>query len=130
MELCTTMTNGATAIVDLSGETPFTCPRMFSEPLDLSRIKVHPLAERQSLSSIEKLLVDPDQDALACGPETQQAVETCAAKIVNARKRESSVMLIYGAHLIKNGAMRIVNRLAQGGWVTHLATNGAGTIHD
>jgi hypothetical protein len=26
--------------------------------------------------------------------------------------------------------MRIVNRLAEGGWITHLATNGAGTIHD
>jgi hypothetical protein len=37
---------------------------------------------------------------------------------------------MYGAHLIKNGAMGIVNRLVEGGWVTHLATNGAGTIHD
>src|SRR5881628_2607094 len=37
---------------------------------------------------------------------------------------------MYGAHLIKNGAMRIVNALVEGGWVTLLATNGAGTIHD
>ena len=37
---------------------------------------------------------------------------------------------MYGAHLIKNGAMAIVNRLIERGWVTHLATNGAGTIHD
>src|ERR1039458_7794230 len=40
------------------------------------------------------------------------------------------VILMYGAHLIKNGAMAIVNRLIERGWVTHLATNGAGTIHD
>ena len=39
-------------------------------------------------------------------------------------------MLVYGAHLIKNGAMEIVNELMVGGWVSHLATNGAGTIHD
>jgi len=39
-------------------------------------------------------------------------------------------MLMYGAHLIKNGAMGIVNRLMELGWLTHLATNGAGTIHD
>jgi hypothetical protein len=39
-------------------------------------------------------------------------------------------MLIYGAHLIKNGALLIVNQLIEKGWVTHLATNGAGTIHD
>jgi hypothetical protein len=32
--------------------------------------------------------------------------------------------------VIKNGAMAIVNELIAGGWVTHLGTNGAGTIHD
>ena len=37
---------------------------------------------------------------------------------------------MYGAHLIKNGAMPLVNLLVERGWVTHLATNGAGTIHD
>jgi hypothetical protein len=39
-------------------------------------------------------------------------------------------MLIYGAHLVKNGLMEVVIRLMEGGWITHLATNGAGTIHD
>lgn len=38
--------------------------------------------------------------------------------------------LIYGAHLLRNGAARILERLMAGGWLTHLATNGAGTIHD
>jgi hypothetical protein len=47
-----------------------------------------------------------------------------------ARKRDASVILMYGAHLIKNGAMGIVNSLVENGWITHLATNGAGTIHD
>lgn len=103
---------------------------MDSEPIDLKKIKVYPVAERQSLSAIETLLVDPEQPPAPCDPETRQTVETCAAQIVNARKRKASVMLIYGAHLIKNGAMGIVNRLAERGWVTHLATNGAGTIHD
>jgi hypothetical protein len=37
---------------------------------------------------------------------------------------------MYGAHLVKNGAALLVNRLVGGGWLTHLATNGAGTIHD
>jgi hypothetical protein len=39
-------------------------------------------------------------------------------------------MLIYGAHLLRNGAARIIDHLMAGGWLTHLATNGAGTIHD
>jgi len=39
-------------------------------------------------------------------------------------------VLMYGAHLVKNGALAIVKALLERGWVTHLATNGAGTIHD
>ena len=47
-----------------------------------------------------------------------------------ARQRDASVMLLYGAHLTKNGLQPVVNHLLAGGWITHLATNGAGTIHD
>jgi hypothetical protein len=100
------------------------------EPLDLTKVKVYPLAERQSLSAIGKLLVDPSQPPRACEPAALQAIRDCALKIVAARQRDASVILMYGAHLIKNGAMAIVNRLIERGWVTHLATNGAGTIHD
>ena len=39
-------------------------------------------------------------------------------------------MLTYGAHLIKNGAGPLLNRLIEAGLVTHLATQGAGIIHD
>jgi len=39
-------------------------------------------------------------------------------------------MLIYGAHLLRNGAARILEQMMAQGWLTHLATNGAGTIHD
>jgi hypothetical protein len=39
-------------------------------------------------------------------------------------------MLIYGAHLLRNGTARILGRMMERNWITHLATNGAGTIHD
>ena len=39
-------------------------------------------------------------------------------------------MLTYGAHLIKNGAGPLLNRLIEAGLATHLATQGAGIIHD
>jgi hypothetical protein len=57
-------------------------------------------------------------------------VEDCVKRVKAARDMGASVILLYGAHLIKNGAQRIVNELIAGGWVTHLATNGAGSIHD
>lgn len=58
------------------------------------------------------------------------AVQEAARNIAAARKRGAAVILMYGAHLIKNGAMPFVNQLMQRGWLGHLATNGAGTIHD
>jgi hypothetical protein len=39
-------------------------------------------------------------------------------------------VLVFGAHAIKNGLGPVILRLVRGGWVTHLATNGAGIIHD
>ena len=98
--------------------------------IDLTTLKVRPLAERESLSTIERLLVDPARKPRTVPAQAAKAARDCARKIINARKRQASVLLLYGAHLIKNGAQRIVNRLVERGWITHLATNGAGTIHD
>jgi hypothetical protein len=102
----------------------------FPQPLDLNKLKVLPLAERESLSTLEKILVDPAQSPPPCSPELETAIRECARKIVAARESDASVILMYGAHLVKNGAQRIVNSLIEHGWITHLATNGAGTIHD
>jgi len=102
----------------------------FPAPLDSKKLKVFSLAERRSLSRIESILVDPAQPPTACGADSLEAIQECVRKIVAARRRGASVMLLYGAHLIKNGALRVVNLLIERGWLTHLATNGAGTIHD
>jgi hypothetical protein len=102
----------------------------FPEPLDLKRVKVYPLAERQSLSRIEKILLDPAQPPPPCSAAVAGLVRDCAEKISAARSRDAAVILMYGAHLIRNGAQRIVDALLERGAITHLATNGAGTIHD
>ena len=102
----------------------------FPPGIDLKRVRVYPLAERQSLSAIDPLLVDPHEPAGVCHPTELDAIKQSATNIVVARQQGASVMLLYGAHLIKNGAQRIVNELIANGWVTHLATNGAGAIHD
>ncbi len=99
-------------------------------PLDLSRLHVHPLSARRSLTRVEEILIDPDSPPPECSPQVAARAEQAAADIRAARERGSAVMLIYGAHLLRNGAARIVERLMAEGWLTHLATNGAGTIHD
>jgi hypothetical protein len=101
-----------------------------SAPLNLTRLKVQPLAERRSLARLEDILVDPEAKAPPCSDPNLALIRQCAKDIAQARAKKAAVMLIYGAHLIKNGAALILIRLMQGKWLTHLATNGAGAIHD
>lgn len=103
---------------------------MKEAPLDLSRLRVLPLRERQSLTRADDILRDPAADPGPATEMTVQAVRDAAAKIRAARGRGAAVILIYGAHLLRNGAALILEKLMAGGWLTHLATNGAGTIHD
>jgi hypothetical protein len=39
-------------------------------------------------------------------------------------------MMTYGAHVVKNGCGPLVRQLLAGRWLTHLATQGSGLIHD
>ncbi len=93
---------------------------------DLSQLRVHPLAERRSLTSVEEILIDPASPP----PPPNPLIAEAADRIASARKRGASVILMYGAHLVRNGAARLVTELMERGWITHLATNGAGSIHD
>jgi hypothetical protein len=99
-------------------------------PLDLSRLKVLPLAQRQHLTSADDILVDPDSPPPTCSAANQALIDRCAQAIRSARERNAAVILIYGAHLLRNGAALILERMMSRSWLTHLATNGAGTIHD
>jgi hypothetical protein len=98
--------------------------------LDLSRLRVYPLAQRRSLSAAAEILVAPAAQPAPLPEAAAAAVDDAAERIRAARRRGAAVMLIYGAHLLRNGAALIVDALLAEGWLTHLATNGAGTIHD
>lgn len=100
------------------------------DQIDATRIKTFPLAERKSLLDINKIAVDPDSYPPAAAGELEPAIEALAKDIVEARANGASVMLAYGAHLIKNGGGPLLNALIEKGFVTHLATQGAGMIHD
>ncbi len=100
------------------------------QPLDLKQLRVYPLVERRSLTRASEILVDPDSTPPPCPEPTAAILDDCARAIQEAKNRGASVMLIYGAHLLRNGAARVLERLMAGGWITHVATNGAGTIHD
>ena len=95
-------------------------------PQDWSQLRVFPLHTRKSLTRVEEILLDPDDEPKPAPP----AVAACAQQILAARERGAAVVLFYGAHLLRNGAALLLDRMMARGWVTHVATNGAGTIHD
>jgi hypothetical protein len=101
------------------------------EPLDLSQLQVYPLAQRNSMTRVEEVLVPLDAPPKPLRDPSQHAViQECAARVRTARDNGRTVMLIYGAHLLRNGAALQLAELMGAGYLTHLATNGAGTIHD
>ncbi len=102
---------------------------MTADRCDPRATRVWPLAARHSKHAIADIRLDPD----AAPPPPGAAaplIDRTAAAIRAARARQAAVILVYGAHLVKNGAGPLVARLARDGWVTHLATHGAGVIHD
>jgi hypothetical protein len=100
------------------------------QPLDLSQLKILPLSKRASFTRADEILIEPDAPLKACTEQVASSISDCARKIKAARANGATVMLIYGAHLLRNGAAKLLERMMSGGWLTHLATNGAGTIHD
>src|SRR5215470_6585368 len=98
-------------------------------PLDLRKVRAYPLAQRDSLSSIDRMLVDPSSSPRPLGQEVRPALQVCVQQIQSARQGYASVFLIYGAQVMKSGAMLWCNWLIESRRITHLATNGAGTIH-
>src|SRR5438094_8118050 len=82
------------------------------------------------MSRIEDILINPDTAPPPCSEAIRRLLDQCARQILAARQRGASVLFLYGAHLVKNGAAAIVERLMSQQWLTHLATNGAGSIHD
>lgn len=98
---------------------------MHSATLDLTRLRTQTLATRKSLLRVDEILVPIDSPA----PRIE-AAELAARNIREARSKGAAVILMYGAHLLRNGAALLLTDLMERGWVTHLATNGAGSIHD
>jgi hypothetical protein len=99
------------------------------DPIDSARLRTWPLATRKNLLDVEEVRLLPIAPPPDAG-ELKAPLAALADRIRDARRRNAAVILVYGAHLIKNGAGPLVNALIERGWVTHVATQGAGIIHD
>ncbi len=97
---------------------------------DRGALAIEPLAARASKVHVPADLIGPDRQPAALAPSTRQVIAAMAACMRAARARGRPVMLAFGAHTIKNGLGPVLIYLMEQGWLQHLATNGAGIIHD
>ena len=104
------------------GENPMPYPKF-----DRTKLNILPLNERIHDIDLEKVAINPGDEFK---PFDHPALEPLADAVVNARKKNATVLMMYGAHVIRTGNSPLMIDLMKRGLITHFATNGAGSIHD
>lgn len=64
------------------------------------------------------------------GEYRSRGLEEAARHIVKARANDKHVVMMVGGHVIRSGVQNYIIDLMERGYITCLATNGAGMIHD
>ena len=98
--------------------------------LDRQGLRIKPLSSRKDKVYIEKDHVPPTARPKPFDEKGQRVLAETVERMVQARAENKPRMLTFGAHAIKNGLAPVFIQLIEEGWITHLATNGAGIIHD
>ena len=107
------------------------------EEFDLSGVRTHPLASRVSKARAEDFARPVSRGAsfkawfdslpAILGAED---LRKAARALVEARARNGGIVWGLGAHVIKTGVSPVLIDLMQRGFVSAVALNGAGIIHD
>lgn len=107
------------------------------EEFDLSGVHTYPLASRTSKTTVASFAAPHRKGAGMAAwidslPKLLGAADlrAVAAAILDARARGGGVIWGFGAHVIKTGLAPVLIDLAERGFVSAFATNGAGVIHD
>jgi hypothetical protein len=100
-----------------------------SDLFDRKKLNLKPLEDRISNSDVSSML-DLNAPLPQIPPHQFKQLEKLASAIHYARTNEAPVILIYGAHLFRNGLSPFITKLMESGLINHVVTNGAGAIHD
>lgn len=93
---------------------------------DRSKIRLLPLAERtHDFHLADAPTLDAPYERV-----TDERLATLALRVLAARSEDRPVVMMMGAHIVKCGLNRYVIEMVRRGWITHVAMNGAGPIHD
>src|SRR5262245_50962883 len=109
------------------------------QPIELSGIETYPLASRPSkvtAADFARPLTDTEaRNAVALLDSLPRilaadALGSITAAIIEARAKNRAIIWGVGGHVIKTGLAPILIDLARRGFVTAIAMNGSGVIHD
>lgn len=96
------------------------------KPIDLTQVSTYPIAERANLVHLDDLVAPEDSAPTFKSSDLDEIIE----RIIAARQAGRPVIWMMGAHVIKSGLSRLVIDLMRRGIITHVAGNGAVSIHD
>lgn len=98
------------------------------EKFDRSQLNILPLNERIHDIDLNKVFKDPADHT----PDfTHRDLPDLARSVWEARRKyDATVLMMYGAHVIRTGNAGYMIEMMKRGLITHFATNGAGSIHD
>lgn len=97
------------------------------QSIDFTKTKTYSASDRVNLVRIDNLRTPGAQnDDLFHSEE----FDTLLTKLREAKANGKTVTCFIGAHVIKCGLSRYLIWLMENGYITHLASNGAGSIHD
>lgn len=107
------------------------------EPFDLAAVRTYPLASRPGKAKAADV-ARPYERGAGLAAWVDRLPRSLAADdfravvgaVVSARARDAGLLWGLGAHVIKTGLAPIVIDLMERGFVSAIATNGAGIIHD
>jgi hypothetical protein len=107
------------------------------EQFDLSGVRTYPLGSRKSKASVDGFARPyVAGSGLAAWTSSLPAFlaasdfKAVVAALADARRRGAAIIWGFGAHVLKTGLSPILIDLMNRGYVSALATNGAGIIHD
>lgn len=105
--------------------------------IDLSKIRTYPVSSRKSKVEVDNLAKAVPGKAdlgqlLKSLPRLLKADDFnfLIDRIIRSRQKNKALIFMFGAHVIKCGLSPLLIDLMKRGFVTHLATPGAGAIHD
>ncbi len=96
------------------------------ESFDRSQLLIKPLGERKHDMGLDYILKLDEPAPEFSHPQLQGV----AQRLIAAQEKGAARILMMGAHVIKSGASRHMIDLIERGYITHVAMNGAGAIHD